>query len=442
MTVRALVAVCLAMASASSAGVSRAAVPVNLVVILADDLGAGELGCYGHPTRRTPNLDRLAADGVRFETCYATPICSPSRVLLLTGRYGFRTGWYNFTGRPGSPTHSDPRYDLGKVETTFAHVLKKHGYVTGLAGRWLEAGHEHEQIPHAGFDEHLVWAIWGDKLPPGVRHTGAWENERLAVTARYWHPCLIRDGQYVPTTPADFGPDRINDYCRAFVRRHRDRPFLLFYPMVLVHRPYHPVPDRDRPGEKRAGNLRSFVEHMDHLVGQLLKELDESGLRRNTLVVFAGDNGTDGGGKGTATERGARVPLIVSCPGIVKSGVVADDLADLSDLFPTLAEFGGAALPRDRPLDGHSLAPILTGKPGPRREWVFSYLLDKRVLRDRRWLLEGDGRFFDCGDSRAGTGYRDLTASRDPEVLAARLRFEKILQDLPAPTLPAEPTRE
>ncbi len=283
-------------------GICHGAAPPNLVVIFVDDLGAGELGCYGHPSHRTPNVDQLAREGMRFQTCYATPICSPSRVLLMTGRYGFRTGWYNFTGRPGSPTRENPGYDLGTAETTFAHILKQRGYVTGLAGRWLEWGNEHLQIPRAGFDESMIWAIHGDKLPPGVTHTGAWENEKAAVTARYWHPCLIHDGKYVPTTPDDYGPDRINEFCRAFIRRHRDRPFLLFYPMILVHDPHDPVPDLQHPGEKKAGNLRSLVEYMDHLVGQLLTELDESGVRQNTVVIFAGDNGTLNAGKATATE--------------------------------------------------------------------------------------------------------------------------------------------
>jgi arylsulfatase A len=413
----------------------------NLVVILADDLGAGELGCYGHPTHRTPNLDRLADEGMRFRTCYATPICSPSRVLLLTGRYGFRTGWYNFTGRPGSPTHRDHDYDLGRAETTFAEHLKKHGYVTGLAGRWLEAGHEHKQVPNAGFDEYFVWAIWGDKLPPGVKHTGAWENEKLAVTARYWNPCLIHDGKYVPTTGGDYGPDRVNEFCRDFVRRHRDRPFLLYYPMVLVHSPYHPVPDRERPGRKMKGGLRPFVEYMDYLVGRLVRQIDDLGLSRKTVIHFVGDNGTSGAGKATATERGARVPLIVRCPGRVKAGVASDALTDLSDVFPTLAELAGAPPPGGLVLDGRSLIPTLSGRADAHRDWVFSYLHEQRVLRDRRWLWE-DGRFFDCGSSRTGTGYTDVTGAQDPEVRAAREQFEKILRKLPAPSLDPDPYLE
>lgn len=403
----------------------------NFVVILADDLGAGELACYGNKTHKTLNLDALAREGMRFRTCYATPVCSPSRVLLLTGRYGFRTGWFNFTGRWGSPTYSNPGYDLGKSETTFAHLLKKAGYVTGLAGRWLEYGHEHIYIPNAGFDEYFIWAIHGDKLPPGVTHTGAWQNREKNTTSRYWHPCLIRDGHYVPTQPDDYGPDLINEFCLDFLRRHRNRPFLLLYPMVLVHSPYQPVPDRANRGQKKPGNLQTYVEYMDHLVGRLLRELDALGLSKNTVVIFAGDNGTEGAGKNTATERGARVPFIVRAPGLVKARAVSDELTDFSDVLPTLAELAGAPLPKDVTFDGRSLVPTFRGEPGTHREWIFSYLRHLRVLRDKRWLLEGDGKFYDCGANRDGN-YKDVTDSTDTEVVAARKRFDEILQKLPA----------
>ena len=404
--------------------------PPNFIFILVDDLGADQLASYGHPAHRTPNLDRLAREGMQFRTCYTVPVCSPSRALLLTGRYGFRTGWFNFTGRPGSPTATNANYDLGRAEKTFAHMLKQAGYATGLAGRWLEYGNEHAQIPSAGFDEYLVWAIWGDKLPPGVKHTGAWERSG-AVTSRYWNPCLIRNGEYVPTQPEDYGPDLVNKFCREFLPRPRYLPFLLYYPMILVQSPYPRVPDVEHPGQRKKGNLQSFVEYTDHLVGKLVDELDRLGLGENTIVFFAGDNGTEGLGKRTATERGARVPFIVRCPGTVKAGVICDALTDFSDVLPTLAEFAGAPLPRGLVLDGRSLAPVLTGKTTRHREWIFSYLEDKRILRDSRWLLEGDGRFYDCGSDRDGQ-YAEVTTASSREARRARARFDKILQQLPA----------
>jgi arylsulfatase A len=179
---------------------------------------------------------------------------------------------------------------------------------------------------------------------------------------------------------------------------------------------------------------------MDKLVGRLVRALDEAGLRERTVVIFTGDNGTGGGGKSTATEKGARVPLIVSGPGIVKTRGVTPRLADTSDIFPTLMEMAGATLPASLVLDGHSLAPFLRGERDTTREWIFAYQADRRILRTERWLLEDNsprqpGRLFDCGTSRDGTGYKDVTGSTEPEAIAARQYFDRLLENLPAPRL-------
>ena len=412
--------------SGSAAGEAK----LNFLIILVDDLGPEQLGCYGSATNHTPHIDKLAEAGMRFRTAYATPICTPSRVLLMTGRYGFRTGWLNFTGRKGSPTVANPDYNLGREEKTFAHLLKDNGYRTGLMGRWLSVGNEHKQIPDAGFSDYQIWGIWGQKLPPGVRHTGAWEREGV-VTARYWHPAIIRDGKYVPTQPDDYGPDLMVEYGKNFLRRHKDKPFMLFYPMILVHDPYPPVPDLENPGARRKGDLKSFVEYTDHLTGQLLDELDALGLRESTVVIFAGDNGTMRQGKGTPTEKGARVPLIIRNPKHVKKGVVSDELTDFSDVFPTLMAFAGVSMPEGIDFDGKSLVRALAGSTEEHRPWIYSYFIEGQVLRDKRWLLE-DGRFYDCGSDRDGRGYADVTASTDPDVVAARVRLEGILAPLAA----------
>jgi arylsulfatase A-like enzyme len=172
---------------------------------------------------------------------------------------------------------------------------------------------------------------------------------------------------------------------------------------------------------------------MDHLVGRIVGELDRMELRKQTVILFTGDNGTGGDGKGQTIERGVRVPLIVSCPGTVAAGVVSDELVDLTDVLPTLADFGGAKIPPIHAIDGKSLKSTLLGGREPHRPWIFSYLGQGRMLRDRRWLLEGDGKFYDCGRRRNGTGYKDVTDSADAEVVAARTRFADILRDLPGP---------
>lgn len=394
--------------------------PPNFVLIMADDLGAPELGCYGNTAHHTPRLDRLAETGVRFETCWATPLCSSTRVELMTGRYGFRTGWYTLIGRPYAPPD---RIDAD--EQTFADMLKPRGYVSGLAGKWqLGTINDHPRmIFDSGFDAYYTWA-WIE-LPTNANFPGS-------PRQRYWHPAVIADGKHVPTNPDDYGPDLYCNWLIEFMRKNRDRPFMAYYPMCLTHQPWDPTPVVGKPGEKTGGGLKPNVEYMDHLVGRIVDALDEMGLRDNTILIFTGDNGTQGAGKGKVTEMGARVPLIVNAPGRIEPKV-SGALVDLSDVMPTLAELSGAELPKGVEIDGKSFAPVLRGESEGVRDWIFSYLDVKRMLRDKRWLLEGDGRFYDCGDSREGKGYRDVTDSKDAEVVAARARFDKLLEKLPGP---------
>ena len=410
--------------------------PPNFLVILADDLGAKELGCYGNTNHRTPNLDALAAGGMRFKTCFATPLCTPTRVELMTGRYAFRTGWYSLIGRPYTPAAGTKEHELGEREVTFADVLKARGYATGLAGKWQLPGKVPTLINDCGFNEYRMWA-YTENLPPGITPTHAMQRAG-GNTSRYWNPCLITNGAYTPTTPSDYGPDLFNAFAIDFLTRRKDEPFVMYCPMVLTHSPHDPTPDPEHPGKKTAQGFKTNVEYMDAKVGELIAALDRLKLRENTIVLFMGDNGTGGDGKGTSTELGVRVPLIVNCPGIVKSNVVSDELVDLSDILPTLAEFAEAKLPDDREIDGHSFAPVLRGDANAKgREWIFSFIATERVLRDKRWLLEGDGKFYDCGDQRDGKGYKDVTKSSDAEVVAARERFDSILKKLPAP--PTDP---
>ena len=406
--------------------------PPNFVVIMADDLGASELASYGNENHRTPHLDRLADEGIRFRTAYATPICSPSRAMIMTGRYGIHTGWYNFKGRPGAPDYKNPDYDFGSAELTFADVLGQAGYATALAGKWQMGGTWPTLVHDAGFDAYRIWA-YKHNLPPDVEHTGGWEKP--GKPARFWHPSIMQSGVYVPTEPDDYGPDLFVDFIIDFIERHRDVPFLVYYPMALTHTPWEPTPALDGSGERTEGGLKHNVEAMDRVVGRIVDALDRMGLREETLVIFTGDNGTEGNGKATPTAQGARVPFIASWPGTVPAGVVSDELVDLSDVLPTLADFAGAPLPQDRAIDGISLAPTLHGENVTHRDWIFSYLHEDRILRDKRWRLETaeGGHFYDCGSSRDPADCRDVTGSQDPEAVAARERLERILEGLPAP---------
>jgi arylsulfatase A len=407
--------------------------PPNIVLVLADDLGAAELGCYGNATRRTPNLDRLAGEGMRFETCYATPLCTPTRVALMTGRFGFRTGYFQMLGSPLTPSADSPAREVG-ANLTFADVLKAAGYATAMAGKWQLTGSGAGLVRDCGFDSYRMWA-YEHNLPPGVMHTGAYEGG--GRTARYWNPAIVEDGKYLPTKPDDYGPDLFADFLLDFAKARRDGPFLLYFTMPLTHGPHLETPDPARPGARLPGGFPSNLEYLDHLMGRFVRALDAVSPPEDTVLIFVGDNGTAGRGKGEVTERGVRVPLFVRAPGRVPAGTVSRALVSVTDLFPTMAELAGATVPAGHTLDGRSLVPVLSDPAAAHRPWTFSYLGRGKVLRDGRWLLEraGDGseRLFDCGEARDGAGYREVTDSDAPEVEAARARFATILEDLPGP---------
>jgi arylsulfatase A len=400
--------------------------PYNVVVILADDLSAGELACYGNKTNQTPNIDRLALEGTRFQTCWATPLCTPTRVMLMTGQFGFRTGYYNLFGRPFVPLPESPLYDVG-AKTTFADVAKAKGYTTALAGKWQLSGALPDLVRDCGFDQYMIWA-YKEYLPPGVEHTGAWQNKPGGTTSRYWNPSIIRNGAYAPTKPNDYGPDLFCDFLIDFIRTNKDKPFCAYWPMVLTHDPHVPTPDLDHPGQRTARGLATNVRYMDHVVGRMMRAIDEAGLAERTIILFTADNGTGGAGKGQLTEAGVREPMIVRCPKTVKAGVVSDALVSLVDVLPTIAEFTGGTLPADRVIDGKSFAPVLRGQSTTHHDWLFSYLREGRMIRDARYVLQGDGRMIDA------TSGADVTDAADPAVKAARGTFETLLKDLPGPS--------
>lgn len=404
----------------------------NVILILADDLGAKELSCYGSTKHRTPNLDRMAAEGTRFETFYAMPLCTPTRVCLMTGQYGFHNGFLGMQDPAFKPSGGSPKADIGN-HFTHADLMKSRGYATAQAGKWQLSGKLPTLVRDTGFDEYLMWA-YDYNLPKSVKHPG---KENGGKASRFWHPSLIRNGEYLPTMPQDYGPNMFNDFVIDFAKRNKTKPFFIYYTSVLTHGPHLETPDPVESGQRWPAGFQSNLEYLDHLMGQLLAGLQSEGLDSNTLVIFVGDNGTGSDGKGTLTELGARVPCIIRGPG-VQRGVVSRAVADLTDIMPTLADVCGTELPKDIPFDGHSLVPVLRGEKEKHRDWIYSHLDDGRVLRDSRWLLEiakaGKGEhFFDCGESRDGSHYTDVTNSTDPEVIAARKRFGDVLTRIPEP---------
>lgn len=373
-------------ALALSAGASMAAESrPNVVLIMADDFGYECVVANGGQSYRTPQLDRLAAEGMRFERCHVQPLCTPTRVQLMTGLYNVR----NYT-RFG---HIDPQ------SQTFAHPFQEAGYATAVAGKW-QLGQDPELPRKLGFDEAFLWQH--TRRPP-----------------RYANPGLEHNGVERDYDDGEYGPDLINDFALDFVTRHKDRPFFLYYPMVLTHDPFQPTPDSDdwdpaARGEQANVDVKHFADmthYMDGLVGRLVDKLKELGLRERTLLIFLGDNGTNPavtsrfngqpyrGGKGSSTARGTHVPLIVSWPGQVAAGKVNENLISSADFFPTLCE--ACELPVPKGLDGISFWPQLRGESAQAREILYCWYARNggrkpnfEYAMTAEYKLYGDGRFF------------------------------------------------
>ncbi|VAX22385.1 Arylsulfatase [hydrothermal vent metagenome] len=362
----------------------------NIVSILADDLGTEVLGCYGGTTYNTPNIDALAETGLKFTQCYSAPLCSPSRVKLLTGRYGFRTGqkW----------GYIPPN------EITFGHILKKAGYKISIAGKWQMAllKDDPNHIKKMGFDESCVFG-W---------HEGT----------RYYEPLIYENGKIIDNVKNKYGPDVYSDFLIDFIKRNKSRHFFAYYPMSLPHEISNDMPTPPPFGQKgRYETYKENVEYADKLVGKVIKVLDELNLRENTLIIFSGDNGTPynyitkyengkyirepvfsaigdsliRGGKKFMTDAGTHVPLIANWEGVTPKGKVNNDLIDFSDFMPTFAELTDAQLPNNRIIDGHSFAPQIMGKMGKPRKWIYQEWEGKSWIRNQDWKLYNDGRLID-----------------------------------------------
>jgi arylsulfatase A-like enzyme len=395
-----------ALLSCRPAQAETTATQPNVIIILADDLGYGDTGCYGQKRIKTPNIDRMASQGVRFTDFYAgAPVCTPSRASLMTGCYPQRIGMAATPEprRPGMANvlRSDSRYGLNPDEVTIAELLKSRGYVSACVGKW-HLGHLPPFLPtRQGFDSYFGVPYSNDMKP-----TVLMRNEQV-IEQNVQQPTLI---------------ERYTQEATSFIRANRERPFFLY----LAHNaPHTPLSASEKfRGRSRGGLYGDMVEGVDWSVGQVLATVKELGLDEKTCVVFTSDNGPwlnkgeDGGfatplraGKGKTYEGGVRVPCVMRWPGIIPQGSTCSEIAAIMDLMPTFVTLAGGSVPTDRIIDGRSIFALMTGQPGAKspHEALFYYQMNElQAVRSGEWKLKLSTTAFNDG-AWQGFGDRDTT---------------------------------
>ena len=344
----------------------------NIVIILADDLGYGDLGCYGHPKFKTPRIDQLAAEGTRL-TQFNTPapFCAPTRASLMTGRYPFRCGMTQNPAPDGGPAADALR--LPTSEITLAQVLKSAGYATGMVGKW-HLGHKPGALPtERGFDEYYGIPYSNDMRPVQV----------LEGT----------DVKEYPVVQATL-TQRYTERAVKFIARNKDKPFFLYFAEAMPHKPL--ASSEENYKQSGAGLYGDALADLDDSVGLVMDALKNAGVEQNTLVIFTSDNGAWYGGscgglrgmKGGSYEGGYRVPMIARWPGTIPAGKANDGLSVMMDVFATVLDATKTKLPDDRLVDGKSLLPMLTKDVPSPHDVVFGHQGSKlATVRDARWKL-------------------------------------------------------
>lgn len=437
--------------------------PWNVLFILADDLGARDLRCDGGSYYDTPNIDRLAAEGMRFTQAYsAAPSCTPTRVALLLGKAPARSGITHVmvAEPPGtsSPLLQPTGYTKRTVsssEVTLADIMKRHGYATGQWGKW----HIPAKPESLGFDQ-------GANFRMGIHDFNPATGQRTPKTEAAWVKFTT---EFPDLAPGEYAEDEITDKAMAFITAHRENPWFYYCDPFLVHTP---ILNRQkwlidkytaRFAEMGATNVNptygAMVETLDWCVGRLLAKLDELGLRDNTIVIFTGDNGgletnwswpspvTDNdplrGGKVSLYEGGIRVPLIVRWPGVVAPGSTCDVPVSTCDFFPTIAEATGASPDPDQALDGESIVPLLTGrKDGLTRDTLYWHFPHSGrwqgfsgAIREGSWKMilsyvDDSAVLYDLTADPNET--KDLSGEQPERVAALKARLKKWLKDVGA----------
>ncbi len=358
----------------------------NFIFILADDLGYGDIGPFGSTQNRTPNLDRMAREGMKLTSFYAAPVCTPSRAQILTGCYAKRVSLPRVLG-PAAPI------GLSSNEHCIAELLKQQGYATIAIGKW-HVGDQPEFLPtRHGFDEYFGLPYSNDMGGPTNRVRG---DRRPPLP-------LVQNGQVIETVTSEGQSrltERYTDLAVKFIREHKASPFFLYLPHTAVHKPLHPG-DRFR-GKSPYGIYHDWVEEVDWSVGQVLDTVRELGLSDRTLVVFSSDNGpwmrqttNDGnagplrGAKGSTYEGGMREPSLAWWPGHVPAGSVVDAITANFDLLPTFVHLAGGTVPEDHPIDGRDISALLLGRShdSPHQTHYYFEANTLQAVRSGPWKL-------------------------------------------------------
>ncbi|WP_149275011.1 sulfatase-like hydrolase/transferase [Pareuzebyella sediminis] len=401
----------------------------NIILIMADDLGQEALSIYGSNSYSTPNLDALAREGMRFNQCYSTPLCTPSRVQLMTGKYNQR----NYIGFG----LLDPQ------ETTFGHLMKASEYQTCIAGKWQLLGNARQQElaggkigsrpEQHGFDSYCLWQV----------------DQR---GKRYKDPLLRIAEKGTVKFPGEYGPDIFTEYIENFMESHVDEPMFIYYPMVLTHDPFVPTPNNPEfkafEAESKTNDPKYFgemVHYMDQLVGRIVKKTEALGIRENTLILFIGDNGTDRdvtslvngrplrGDKGHTTTAGTQVPFIANWPGTIRPQSVNNNLIDFTDFLPSLLEIARTPLPSNFLTDGRSFYPQLLGKAADVREWIYCHYAPRwgkfkarDYVQNTEWKLYGNGEIYNLTQDPLENNPLSLHAVPEPVQPTLR-KFNEVL---------------
>lgn len=416
----------------------------NIILIMADDVSWNCFGTYGAEDYKTPNIDNLASKGLKFNHCYSMPICTPSRVKIMTGQYNFRN--YTHFGY------------LNPKDKTFGNLMRDNGYKTAIAGKWQLNGLYNnlpdcldETRPYkAGFDESCLWQVTTQK-------TGKNGGER------FWSPPLLKNGKFltIEENQGKYGPDIMSDFVCDFIETNKDEPFFVYYPTVLVHSPFVPTPatigngDRSQKANKtpKDKNLKkshyvAMVNYLDKLVGKIVDKVDAVGQLENTIIMFTSDNGTASitsswkgqnihGGKGKTVDMGTHVPLVAYWKGHTPTGKVSDDLIDFTDFYTTIADAAKIKLRKDDPFDGRSFLPQLEKKKGDPRDWVFwqyqpywGKFKGIQFVRNQSYKLYKNGGLYNIPDD-IHEKHNLIQEQQNSEAMKAKVELQKVLNTTP-----------